>query len=747
MSHWARTDKALLAAILAGLFCGFSGILRPVDDLARGLRNLTHMQPASGKIVVVLIDKDSKKAEGSWPWPRARIASLVDRIDEARAERVYFSHVMEGDQPGNRALAESFASLPQRPVIAYGFDIDPATGTRVAMQPAQQLEKVADIAGGGLYSDAFSQVSEVPLAYAVDGRAFPGLASHLAGRLGSDEANARIDYSIDANSIPTITASEVMAGRAGNRLLGKRVLISAADRVLPMQRGVHPQSFAYVLGAETLMTGTPKDFGWMRALGVAVLLSLLISFGRRSTASCALVAAGTSILVLPFVLDAHLMFHAYGPGAVTVAVTASVRLWRSFRRRDSTSNVLTGLPNLTAFKARASEDCAIIAAKIGNYAELVSAVPAMEAELTQEIARRFNVGAEGPLYHGDEGVFAWTVSRLQPREIGDHLDALHSFFAKPVTVGKVQVDVTPVFGIETSVEESFARRLAGALVAAEGARKTGQRWQFYDPARQDELEWNISMLGQLDQAIEEGEVWVAFQPKLDLATGRIVGAEALARWTHPERGAIPPETFVRSAEQAGRIDRLTYFVLDKALEFVADGQRSGHDLSVAVNLSTLMAEHSDLTAKVRAALRRYKVPAEKLTLEITETAANTVDKLTASVAGLKGLGVKVSIDDYGTGHCTLEYLKTIAADELKIDRSFVTAIDHNRSDAVLVRATIQLAHQLGLTVVAEGVETESALQILIGLGCDQAQGFHISRPMPAEDVLASLDDRNRQVAA
>ncbi len=739
MLFWKRLDKALLWAILAGAICGILSILQPLDDVTRTARNLAHMRPASGSIVVLLIDTESKQTEGSWPWPRSRIAQLVDRIAEARAERIYFASVLEGEAPGDAELAAAFSRLPQRPVIAHSFDVDPATGKRVAMLPSPVLDKVADKAGASLFFDAFSRVLEFPLAYKVDGYSYPGLATVLAGRLGSEEVSARIDYSIDPQSIPTIAASEVMAGRAGKRLAGKHVIVSSADRVLPMHGGAQPRSFAYVLGAETLLSGTPRDLGWVRGFVIASLLAILMIIGKRKLAITALAVGGIALIVLPFFLDDALIFASYGPAALTFGLAATVRAWRSFRKRDVGSNSLTGLPNLAAFKARKPEDCAIIAARISNYAELVSVLPMMEAELAREIARRFSVGTEGMLYHGDNGIFAWTISRIHPREIGDHLDALHSFFAKPVAVGQVQVDVAPVFGIDTDVSQSFAARLAGALLAAEGARKQGQRWQFHDPAHQDEIEWNVSMLGRLELAIETGEVWVAFQPKLDLISGEVIGVEALARWTHPERGAISPEIFVKSAEEAGRIDRLTYFVLDKALEFVAEGRRRGHDLTVAVNLSTLMAEHPDLTQNVRAALRRHKVSAEKLTLEITETAANTVDKLIASVSALKRLGVKIAIDDYGTGHCTLEYLKMIAADELKIDRSFVTAIDENRSDAVLVRATIQLAHQLGLTVVAEGVETETALMTLIGLGCDQAQGYHIGRPMMIADVMAALD--------
>lgn len=743
-----KIDKALVAAVMAGLLCGAMGLLQPIDDLLRGLRNMTHMQAPSGSIVVLTIDTESQRTEGTWPWPRARIANLVERIDEAEAQRIYFSQVFEGEHESDAILAAAFARLPQRPVISQSFDIDSRSGKPRAIQPSPVLAKAADVAGASLFFDAWSRVWKVPLAYRVDGIAYPGLASALAGRLGSDEADARIDLSIDAEAIPTIKASDILAGRETSRLAGKRVLVSSAERVMPMQGGNYPRSFAYVLGAETLLAGNPLDFGWLQPLALASLLAGLLLLGSRRTAIASIAVSAAAMGILPFVLDSRLIFISYCPAAATLLIAFAARIWRSYRRRDATSHAVTGLPNLQAFKARPEQAAAVIVARIVNYAELVNAVPMMESELLHEIARRLSLGAESSLHHGDNGVFAWTASRLETQEIGDHLDALHSFFAKPVSVGHVQVDATLVFGIDTNGDDNLSRRLAGALVAADQAQLAGQRWQFYDAARQDEMEWNVSMLGRLDQAIEEGEVWVAFQPKLDLDTMQVSGAEALARWTHPERGVISPESFVTAAEQAGRIDRLTYFVLDRALEFAAEARKRGHDLEVAVNLSTKMADHRDLARNVRAALRRFGVPPEKLTLEVTETgAANSADNLTQTVAALRAIGVQVSIDDYGTGHSTLEYLKTLQASELKIDRSFVTALDQNRSDAVLVRATIQLAHQLGLKVVAEGVETQAVLEMLVSLGCDRAQGYHIGRPMAAGDLFAALPEITQRKAA
>jgi EAL domain-containing protein (putative c-di-GMP-specific phosphodiesterase class I) len=260
--------------------------------------------------------------------------------------------------------------------------------------------------------------------------------------------------------------------------------------------------------------------------------------------------------------------------------------------------------------------------------------------------------------------------------------------------------------------------------------------------------WRLSLLSQLDKAIDNGEVWVAYQPKVDLASGRTIGAEALARWTHPDKGPISPTEFITAAEQHDRIEPLTDFVLDKAVEAAASIAQRGMDFGIAVNLSARMLNDRRLPARIAAVLDKHGLEPSKLTLELTETAAvagsgNGIDLL----AGLRDLGIKIAIDDYGTGLSTLDYLKKIPASEIKIDQSFVKSMRDNRSDLIMVQSTIALAHSLGRTVVAEGVEDSQSLEQLTMLKCDVAQGFIIGRPMSFEELVRRLLVEGRRHAA
>jgi EAL domain-containing protein (putative c-di-GMP-specific phosphodiesterase class I) len=304
------------------------------------------------------------------------------------------------------------------------------------------------------------------------------------------------------------------------------------------------------------------------------------------------------------------------------------------------------------------------------------------------------------------------------------------------------------FGVEVGSGRSLANRLASALVAAEEAAHDGLKWKYHDPETLEDASWKLSMLSQLDEAIDRGEVWVAYQPKLELATRRVIGAEALARWTHPDKGPIAASEFVAAAEQHNRIGKLTDFVLEKAVATAAHINKRGIDFDVAVNLSAKLLTDKGFTLRLSALLARNGLPAERLTLELTETAA-----LAGSGEGLdmiirlRDLGVKIAIDDYGTGLSTLDYLKKIPATEIKIDQSFVKGIVDNRSDRLMVQSTIGLVHSLGRKVVAEGVEHRDILDLLVEMDCDIAQGFAIGRPMSVESLTKRLAaDRKRSAA-
>jgi EAL domain-containing protein (putative c-di-GMP-specific phosphodiesterase class I) len=453
-------------------------------------------------------------------------------------------------------------------------------------------------------------------------------------------------------------------------------------------------------------------------------------------------------MTVPGFLEARLIFVDITPALFVLLIVGGVLTWRRFRVRGLV-NPVSNLPNLNALRVNKSgREQALIAARILNYEEIVASLPAnSERQLIEQIVSRLSVGApKRTLYQGDGGIFAWFEEPKSP--FGNHLDALYSLFRTPARVGGLSLDLAIAFGVEVGSSRSLATRLASALVSAEEAAHDGLKWKYHDPDSLQDASWKLSILSQLDAAIDRGEVWVAYQPKLELSTRRIIGAEALARWTHPEKGPIAASEFVAAAEQHDRIGKLTDFVLEKAVAAAAAINKRGIEFGIAVNLSARLLTDKGFTLRVSALLARHRLAPEHLTLELTETAALTDSgEGLEMIANLRGLGIRISIDDYGTGLSTLEYLKKIPANEIKIDQSFVKAMVDNRSDRLMVQSTIGLAHSLGRQVVAEGVEQRDILDVLAEMGCDVAQGYAIGRPMSLETLTKRISgDRRRQVA-
>lgn len=244
------------------------------------------------------------------------------------------------------------------------------------------------------------------------------------------------------------------------------------------------------------------------------------------------------------------------------------------------------------------------------------------------------------------------------------------------------------------------------------------------------------MMGELRQAIEQGRLALAYQPKLSLATGQIVDAEALIRWSDADGHSLPPDKFIPLAEATGVIHEVTNFALQAAVSDLRRWTRVGLTVRVAVNVSALDLAASDFAAKVLGILRDAGVPPEQLALEVTESALiRSASDVAETLSVLRESGIRLSVDDYGTGQSTLSYLKHLPVHELKIDKTFVTSLAHDENDRIMVRSTIELAHELGLEVVAEGIEDGKTLDILRELGCDYAQGYFIGRPVAPEDFF------------
>lgn len=309
---------------------------------------------------------------------------------------------------------------------------------------------------------------------------------------------------------------------------------------------------------------------------------------------------------------------------------------------------------------------------------------------------------------------------------------------EPVLLGENTLDVNvsiglAVFGVHADTPRLLVER---ANVALDQARTARQKLQAFDETAYMHTASNVSLMGDMMRALHNGEMSLHLQPKYDIRKHTITGAEALARWNHPIRGAVPPDLFIAMAEETGAIAIFTEWSLREAIAVQRRLAAADHSPSIAVNLSGRLLADAAFTAQ---AAQLLGLAAGEIYLEITETASiDNQEAALRNIATLKAAGATIALDDYGQGLSSLAYLRRIPADELKIDKAFVLRLGEHPRDALLVKSTIDLAHSLGLRVTAEGVETEAALAALAAMGCDMAQGYLIARPMPEAAFLHFL---------
>jgi len=309
-------------------------------------------------------------------------------------------------------------------------------------------------------------------------------------------------------------------------------------------------------------------------------------------------------------------------------------------------------------------------------------------------------------------------------------------FNEPVQVGGNAIDITAWVGEAVYPAHGADARtlLQHADTAIVEAKKTARHYALYDPALDPYKPERLSMMGELRVGLDRGEFRLFYQPKIDIRTEKITAAEALIRWIHPVRGFMPPDGFIPLAEQTGNIQKLTTWALDTAIGQVAAWKKQGIDVKVAINLSARDLNNRGLPDEIAGFLAKHGATIGQLILEITESAVMEDPKQSMEVlSALNKMGATLSIDDYGTGYSSLSYLKSLPVQEIKIDKSFVMKLSSNKGDEILVRSTIDLGHNLGLKVTAEGVEDRGGLDILKAHGCDTGQGYHVSKPVPAPD--------------
>ena len=417
---------------------------------------------------------------------------------------------------------------------------------------------------------------------------------------------------------------------------------------------------------------------------------------------------------------------------------------------EATHDPLTGLPNRARFAGLVEEalvrhreggpaSVAVLTVGLSRFRETTDALGNDYGELLlRRMGDRLAEGVAGADVAARLGSDEFALLAAAPggEEEARALAArvLHELQA-PAGPGELPLELNACVGIAVGPGHGQdAETLLGrSALAMHRARATHHRVELHRGGEGAPAPTRLALVADLRRALDAGELENWYQPKLDLRTGKVVGAEALVRWRHPSLGVLPPAAFVELAEHTGLMGPLTMQVLDEALRQRTEWLGRGMELAVAVNVSTRSLLDASFPEAVREALERMAAPAGALELEVTETSMMAEPAVAGAVLRrLQALGVRIAVDDFGTGYSSLAYLQDLAVGVLKIDKSFVLDMTHNTRDAAIVRSTIDLGRSLGLEVVAEGVETAEALAALTDLGCDLAQGYHLSPPAPPE---------------
>jgi diguanylate cyclase (GGDEF)-like protein len=503
-----------------------------------------------------------------------------------------------------------------------------------------------------------------------------------------------------------------------------------------------PLLFVAAIWGRPTGSGSPPIGGWWERLP-----------------TLAWMAGGASVLVAGLLTPVEPIASVLAVAALLAAGVRGLVMLRGVRelvleRHEALSDDLTGLPNrralfreldvLTRDRGRSGERAALVFLGVDGFRELNDTLGHDGGDaLLRALGERFaQVAGDRLLVRLGDDEFAVLVRR-DSTEAETLAQQLREAAEQPLELDDVTVAVQVSAGCAQFPQDArdageLARR---ADVAMQDAKRRRVGVASYLRAHDDHSRERLAFAGELRDALRraDGGLWLAFQPQLDLRSGRCTGVEALIRWHHPERGVISPAELLPVAERTGQMNALSDWVLTRALATLAELGAAGHELRLAINLSPSTLLDIALPERVSAALEEHGVAPSSLVVEVTEEAViGDLRRCTDVLAGIRRLGVDVSVDDFGTGQSSLSQLRSLPVDELKIDRSFIGGMEPFTPDAEIVKLIIALGRSLGLRVVGEGVEHASQLRALERLECDCAQGFAIARPMPADELLRHL---------
>ena len=723
----------LWLALFIALAGWATGFCEPVAHIYWNVlyKNWHHPAPQS----IVLVNTADIVSMGE-----AGQAQLIDKARQSNPRKIYIDSKMQFglEKADDVQLRGALSRLGNNATFVV-WPIDAAADSWTFNIPDKSLVRNHPIVVAAWATNFLRYAERAPYWVDVNGTRYPTFSTDLSGVHSGLESSYYGDFSVDPTTIPTVSGRALLDGRvAPDAIAGKTIVLTSFDardaRTYYFGHGiVNPVAYD-IAGAVALERGSDAN---LTGLAVLSLVFGLLYLGHHARRKRFKLVAYTAVPAVLIVLPAALRTVGYvatSDSALLLAlVFAGIRIWQKRTRRIQHTSA-SGLPNMLALSTSTLPvGCDVVVAAIARYDEMLATLPRdLRGECSRQIARRILVGCGATeVYHSDGGHFSWT-EEARPLDMQlSHLEGLRALFSAPLQVGTHMFDTNIHFGLDRNEGVETATRVNSALASANEALANGRAIELFEAHRLAEAPWELSLHARIDEGLRNGDIWLAFQSQWDIAENRICGAEALIRWNHPTRGPIAPNAFILQAERAGRIDALTYWVLDQAITAALAINAKGERFQMSVNLSGQMVDKPDLVRNFAEIAARRGVDPGLITVEITET--SSMGNRAAAVFNLgqlRQLGFRLSIDDFGTGEASLAYLADLPSDELKLDRRFIGRICDSERERAIVASTIGLAHALGQTVVAEGIEDAPTLAMLRDMGCDHAQGFYLGRPQP-----------------
>ncbi|TAD83803.1 MAG: EAL domain-containing protein [Sphingomonadales bacterium] len=737
--------KMAVMAILFGLISAVIDLPRPAEDLYRAARAQLRLRPAPQTIALIAVDDRTIAAFRGQEPSRIEDSAVIDRLIASGVTRIVFDRGHADPQtPSADALFEETLKR-HRGKIWLGIAPELDIGSKVIPEiaPLPQFERNVNLAAmngrGGPFGLSVAFETRVDF----HGKSHPSLSAALAGFEGP-ALRYRPDYAFNPKTVPTFSYLDVLNGTVpAEALRGKRVVVGATNyesadfHLLPFTaEHMVPGGYFHIMGAHTLQRGVPVDLSWFPAVLVisAAIVSLVI-LRTRSGRVMGLCAIG--LLVVPIVFDEFGINLDVMPAllAVIFAAIGFQRINRKYYSSDVDAMTTTAI---SSDKPSIARD--VYALKIANLAELSEEWSSRE---TGEFVNTLIAYVKGPGEVDDvafeRDLLVWLAPKMEAGELERHADGLALMLKTAISHDWQSSNGAPALGIDTNHDLPVTLRIKKAMQAADEAAARGVRFIINDAAHLEARNQRLELIRLLERGLRSRIIGVAYQPKVDLASGRIVGAETLIRWQPEGTDYVNPQELVLAAEAGDRINELTLIVMEAAL---IDGKQAialDPRFKLAVNMSAKSLSDTHLLFDIMTLLGRYDFPPENLTLELTETAKLEDHRIAPQIAALKARGIGLSIDDFGTGQSNLEYIEKLPSSELKIDRKFVQHMATSEESRAVVRATIEIAHSLGKVVVAEGVEDIEVVTALRAMGCDQAQGYLFSHAITMPELLAMME--------